>query len=262
MRRVEAADIEGGVGFRITELLRLGETFAKGNLLRLHAGEDVIAGAVEDAVDARDLIAGEAVAQGLDDRNAAGNRRLEAERHALGLGEPGEMKPVLGDQRLVGGDDGFAVAERRLDRSIGHAIRAADQFDEDIDVGRARQSHGIAEPVKAGEIEVARLVAALRRDRGDSDLTPRSRRQSGGLTVEKLDERGADSAKTGDAKAQGRRHPKIQLNRRNPGQLCCRLLPHFARAINKAAGSGLSGRWQRARPGRTSGPLRRHRAAG
>ena len=201
------------------------ETFAKGNLLRLHAGEDVIAGAVEDAVDARDLIAGEAVAQRLDDRNAAGNRRLEAERRALGLGELGEMKPVLGDQRLVGRDDGLAVAERRLDRGIGHAIRAADQFDKDIDVGRARQRHGIAEPGKAGEIDVARLVAALRRDRGDSDMAPRSRRQSGGLTVEKLDERGADGAKAGDAETQGRRHPKIQLNRRNPGHYAAAFCP-------------------------------------
>ena len=77
---VEAADVEGRIGLGVAEPLRLGEAVLEGELLQLHAREDVIAGAVEDAVDALDRIAGEALAQRLDDRNAAGDRRLEGER--------------------------------------------------------------------------------------------------------------------------------------------------------------------------------------
>ena len=91
MRGVEAADVEGRIGLGVAEPLRLGETFLEGQLLALHAREDVIAGAVEDAVDALDRIAGEALAQRLDDRNAAGDRRLEGERDMLFLGERGEF---------------------------------------------------------------------------------------------------------------------------------------------------------------------------
>ena len=47
-----------------------------------HRGQDVVAGAVEDAVDAADPVAGQALAQRLDDRDAAGHRGLEAERRA------------------------------------------------------------------------------------------------------------------------------------------------------------------------------------
>src|SRR3546814_11162778 len=39
-----------------------------------HAGQDVVAGAVEDAVDAVDAVGGEAPAQALDDGTAAGHR--------------------------------------------------------------------------------------------------------------------------------------------------------------------------------------------
>jgi hypothetical protein len=70
----------------------------------MHAGEDVIAGAVEDAIDPADTAAAQALAQGLDDRDAAGNRRLEIERRAVFLRQLGERDAVLGEQSLVGGD--------------------------------------------------------------------------------------------------------------------------------------------------------------
>ena len=83
VRGIEAANVEGWIGFGVAELLRLGETLLERQLLALHAREDVIAGAVEDAVNALDRIAGEALAQRLDDGNAAGDRRLEGERDPL-----------------------------------------------------------------------------------------------------------------------------------------------------------------------------------
>ena len=110
-------------------------------------GEDVIAGAVEDAVDARHLVGGERLAQRLDDGDAAGDRRLEVERDALLLGELRQLDAVLGEQRLVGGDDvlaGIAAPlrpppwrRRRSRRSARRTPRC---------LGSLRERHRIVEP--------------------------------------------------------------------------------------------------------------------
>ena len=52
MRGVVAVDVEGRIGLGIAEPLRLGEAGVEGQALLLHAGQDVVAGAVEDAEDA------------------------------------------------------------------------------------------------------------------------------------------------------------------------------------------------------------------
>ena len=113
---VVALDIEGRVGLGIAETLGVLQAGLEGQPLQLHAREDVVAGAVEDAVEARDGVAGERLAQRLDDRDAAGRRGLEGERDAIGLGQLGQRHAVMGEQRLVGGDDRFAGRQRGLDR--------------------------------------------------------------------------------------------------------------------------------------------------
>jgi hypothetical protein len=90
LRGVDAADVEGGVGLGVAEALGLGEDPGIGRLLGLHPGEDVVAGAVHHPHDPGDAVAGEALGQRLDHRDAAGDRRLEAQRHAGGLGGLGE----------------------------------------------------------------------------------------------------------------------------------------------------------------------------
>ena len=50
---VEAADVEGRVGLGVAEPLRVGQALGEGEALQLHARQDVVAGAVEDAGDAR-----------------------------------------------------------------------------------------------------------------------------------------------------------------------------------------------------------------
>ena len=153
VRGVEAADVEGRIGFGIAELLRFLQHLGERAVLVGHRRQDEIAGAVEDAVDARHLIGGKRLAQRLDDRDAAGDRRFEVERDALLLGELGELDAVLCEQRLVGGDDVLARAERRLDRILGNAVGAADQLDEHIDAGIARERDRIVEPLDAGRVD-------------------------------------------------------------------------------------------------------------
>ena len=136
MRGVVALDVEGRIGLGIAETLRVLEAGLEGDALGLHAGQDVVAGAVEDAEDARHRVAGHRLAHRLDDRNAAGDRRLVVEQHALLLGDLGQRHAMPRQQRLVGGDDMAAGFERGLDAVARRPLVAADQFDEDVDVGR------------------------------------------------------------------------------------------------------------------------------
>ncbi len=71
VRGVDAVDVEAGIGLGVAERLRLGQDFGEVAALGLHLGQDEIAGAVEDAIDAGDLVRGGAFAQALDDRDAA-----------------------------------------------------------------------------------------------------------------------------------------------------------------------------------------------
>src|SRR3569623_2477897 len=100
----------------IAEPLRVLQAGLEGQALLLHPRQDVIAGTVEDAVDALDSVAGEFLAHGAHDRNGAGDGGLEVERAAVLLGERGELDAVLGEQRLVGGAHRLARGARGFDR--------------------------------------------------------------------------------------------------------------------------------------------------
>ena len=93
------------------------------------------------------------------------------------LGQLGELEAVLGEQRLVGGDDVLAGVQRRFDGSLGDAVLAADQLDEHLDRRIACERHGIVEPFDALEIDAAALVrvCAPRRRRRMRDACRRRR---------------------------------------------------------------------------------------
>ena len=146
MGGVEAADVEGGIGFRIAEALRFGEAIFERDFLGFHLRQDVVAGAVQNAVDARYFVAGEALAQRLDDRDAARDRRLELEGDARGLRPCRQVEAVVGKHRFVGGDHAFAGVERGAGRGESRAALPADQLDEAIDVRTLREGDGIVVP--------------------------------------------------------------------------------------------------------------------
>jgi len=168
-------------------------------LLLLHLGQDVIAGAIEDAVDARDAVAGEPLAQSLHDRDGGGCRGFEIERDAVLFGQHRELHALLGEQRLVGGDHRLAGGERGFNRGARRIAGAADQFDEDVDAGIARQRHRVGEPFHLLQVEAAVLAFVARADRHHLDGAPAARGQLLALARELRDQCGADIAQTGDA---------------------------------------------------------------
>src|SRR6516225_10597318 len=115
-------------------------------MLLLHLRQDVVAGAIEDAVDATKLIASERLAQRLNDGDAARHRGLELKSNTLLLGEPCQVSAVLGKERLVGGDDTLAGIERRLHCRLRSPALAADQLDEYIDRGVHSEPRRLIEP--------------------------------------------------------------------------------------------------------------------
>ena len=81
------------------------------------------------------------------------------------FGQRGEFQAMRGEQRLVGGDDGFAMRQRRLDAGPRRPFGAADQLDEQVDLGRGGERDRIGEKFAAGQIGVALLAGVARRDR-------------------------------------------------------------------------------------------------
>ena len=231
VRGIEAADVEGRIGFGVAETLGLGEADVEREVVGLHARQDVVAGAVEDAGDALDRVAGEALAQCLDDRNAAADRSLEKERRIVRFGQRREPHPMRGEHRLVGGDHRQPARQRRLDSVEGDAVRPADQFDEDVDIGGRGHRGGVVEEMRAAEIDAA--IAVLSRAKGGEDaFAARARDEASALPLEQLNEARPDDANAGDAQAQRFCHHVLAplSGNRNPPVL----VPESRPRINEA----------------------------
>ena len=86
VRRVHAVDVERRIGLGIAQFLRLGQHVGKAAAGLAHLRQDVIAGAVQDAIDPREAVARKSFPQRLYDRYAAGHGGLEIERDPAFLG--------------------------------------------------------------------------------------------------------------------------------------------------------------------------------
>ena len=79
MRGVDPIDIKRRLGLGIAKLLRVRQHIGERLAGALHAGQDVIAGAVEDPRNTVDAIGCKPFTQCLDGRDAAGDGGLEHE---------------------------------------------------------------------------------------------------------------------------------------------------------------------------------------
>ena len=113
--RIAAIDVHGRVGLGIAALLGFGQGRGIVGIVFLHLREDEIARAVKDSVDRLDLVGDQALAEGRDDGDASGHGGLEGDRAAL-LSRPIEqLRPMFGQEGLVGRDHVLAAVEQLQD---------------------------------------------------------------------------------------------------------------------------------------------------
>src|SRR5262249_6327163 len=203
---VDAVDVEAGIGLGVARRLRLGEHDVEVAAGLAHGGEDVVAGPVQDAVEAAHAVADQALAQRLDDGNAARHGGLEGEDEATLLGKGGELVAVKRQQRLVGGDDVLARAQCGLHQLERHAARAADQLDHDVDVGGVGERHRVGLPAHAGKVDVAPLGPAACARRDEPERAAAAQRQEPAVLGQELDNACAHGAEAGDADSEGSVH--------------------------------------------------------
>ena len=177
VRGIDALDVERRVGLGVAARLRLLQHGVERRAGCAHLGQDEVRRAVDDAGDPLDPVGGEAFAQRLDDRNAAGDRALERDHHALRVRRGEDLVAVAGEQRLVRGDHVLAVGDRLQDER-SRRLDAADQLDDDVDVGVREHDRGIGGEVDAGRTarQLARALDRALGDPGDPDRPPRAPR--------------------------------------------------------------------------------------
>ena len=209
LRGTVALDVESGIGLGVTELLRLLQAVRERKLLLLHARQDVVAGAVEDSVDARERIAGQTLAQRFHDRDGAADCGLEIQRHMVLLGDGRQRDAVAGKQRLVGGDDRFFRRQRSRDCGFGRIALAADQFHEDVDLRVGRKRNGVGDPARFLATDVAFFAARARTDRDDLDRAAATGGERVTLALEEPGDARPDRAQAGNTEFQwsGHRRP-------------------------------------------------------
>ena len=197
---VDAVDVEGGVGLGVAQALRLGEHDVEGQALVAHLREDVVAGAVDDPGDPLDAVGGEALADRLDDRDAARHRRLEGHHHAPGVRGREDLVAVLGEQRLVGGDHVLAARDGRQHQLL-RARLAADQLDDDVDVGLRDDRAGSATSSMPSSATARGFGEVAGRGHGDHDLAAGAARDLLAVAAQHLDGAAADGSQAQQAHA-------------------------------------------------------------
>ncbi len=190
---VEALDVGGRVGLGVAELLGLLQRLGEPGAGAVHLVEDEVGGAVDDAEDPGDRVAGQRLAQRPQDRDRTGDRGLVVEVAAGLLGGLEEGRAVLGEQRLVGGDHAGAVLERGQDERPGR-LDAADHLDDQVDVVARDQGRRVGGEQPFGHLDLARRVEPAHGDADQVDRRAHARGQVAGLLLEQPHHLGAHRA--------------------------------------------------------------------
>ncbi|MGY4288676.1 hypothetical protein ACVWXO_007896 [Bradyrhizobium sp. LM2.7] len=117
-----------------------------------------------------------------------------------------QFEAVLGEQRLVGGDDGLAGVERGFDRGERRIAGTAHQFDETVDAGMRGQRHRIPGPFDIAQIEATLLRLRARGDGDDTNAASAAPCEHAGLRFNQTDNFGAHGAEPRYAHFQGCDH--------------------------------------------------------
>ena len=141
-RGVEPVDVGRRVGLGVPETGRLLERQFVGRSVGRHGREDEVGGAVDDAHDPRDPVAGQRFPDRPDQRDGAGDRGFEVQIGAGRIGRLVEGRSLLGQQGLVRGDHGSAATERGQQQILGR-VDAADHLDDDVNILPGDQGGGV-----------------------------------------------------------------------------------------------------------------------
>ena len=163
---VVAVDVERGFGLGIAQALSIGQDIRELGPLELHPGEDVVAGAIDDACDACDPVAGEGFPERLDDRNTPGNSGFVVEVGLVLCSQGEEFRAVGREESLVGGDHGLAQLEGRTNH-LACCCHSAHQFDHDLNLGIMHDLTPIARQHRGGYGEAARPAGIPHGHAGD-----------------------------------------------------------------------------------------------
>ena len=106
---------------------------------------------------------------------------------------------MLSKQRLVGSDDMFSGAERRLDSGFGGTIFAADQLDEHVNSIVASEGNRIVKPAHLVEAKAAILSARPSRYRIDLERTRQDASETLAMGINEFQQAGADGTEPGNA---------------------------------------------------------------
>jgi hypothetical protein len=195
VRRVDALDVERGVGLGVATRLRFGKHRRERRALCAHLGQDEVRCAVDDARDPLQPIGGKTLAQRLDDRNTAGDRTFEGHHHALGMRRREDLVAVPREQRLVRRDDVLAVGDRLQDERA-RGLEPADQFDDDVDVRIGEHRRRIGSELEAGAPggRRTRLLERALGDPRDPDRASRTARDLFRVALQHLPRAEADGA--------------------------------------------------------------------
>ena len=167
---IEAVDVGGRIGLGVALGLGVGEHVGVIGALGVHARQNVVGGAVEDAGDGQDLVAHQVVLERADDGDTAAAAGLAFDLHAALTRLLGKRLDMAAEQGLVGGDDVLAVLKGRGE-DLGRGVLAADQLDDDVD-------GGVGDDI----VPVARKGLAL--NTGGFGLLPGKRAGAGQLKVD------------------------------------------------------------------------------
>ncbi len=216
VRGISAAHVQRGIGFGITQGLRLFQHLGERRTQRFHLGQDIIAGPVEDSLHRLNIISDQAFAQRLDNGNPARHRGFEFELEIALLRPLGQLLAMGGEQRLVGSHHMLAVIERAFDQLPGDTIFAADQFHDHIGIA-LDQRHRIGGEIL--DLEIACLAGVAGTHAHHDKITPGTCLEVGRLGRQRLDHAAAHraQARDGDFEWLPHRPPDYSAEARSTG---------------------------------------------
>ena len=106
---------------------------------------------------------------------------------------------MMGDQGLVRGNDMLAALEGVFDERLGDTVRAADQFNDQIDIIGVGHQGRVVVPVKTGNIDSPVERPGSGRHGNDVDIATGPQRQQFLMSIDDLNRAGADGSQSGYA---------------------------------------------------------------